>query len=378
MIFGGLSMKIQCNSSELAKACLNVQRTVSNKSTIPALEGILIDAKDNNVTLTGYDLEVGSIATIESEVSSQGKIVLNAKNLCDILRMLPDDVVTIDCDERNISKIKSGETEYSLIGTSADDYPELPSVNKYTSITLELGTIKDMIKKTIFSVSTSERNPVHTGVKFEISDGKIVLVAVDGARLAIRRESVDFLYENDDASGKILEFVVPAKTLNEITKLTGDDDTQIVIYVGDRHIIFKYREYEIISRLLEGKFIDYKAAIPMTHSTSVVVSTRSLIECIERTSLIITDKSSPVRCVIENGVMKFSSVTAIGTASDKLAADIEGNNLEIGFNNRFVLDALKVCDCDEIKMEMGSSNQPIIITPLEGDSFFFLILPIRI
>ena len=154
-------MKIQCNSSELAKACLNVQRTVSNKSTIPALEGILIDAKENNVTLTGYDLEVGSVATIDAEVSSQGKIVLNAKNLCDILRMLPDDVVTIDCDERNISKIKSGETEYSLIGTPADDYPELPSVNKYTSITLELGTIKDMIKKTIFSVSTSERNPVH-------------------------------------------------------------------------------------------------------------------------------------------------------------------------------------------------------------------------
>ena len=371
-------MRIQCNSSELAKACLNIQRTVSNKSTIPALEGILIDAKDGFITLTGYDLEVGSTATIEAEVSVQGKIVLNAKNLCDIMRMLPDDVVSIDCDERNISKIKSGETEYSLIGTSADDYPELPTVNKYTSITLELGTIKDMIKKTIFSVSTSERNPVHTGVKFEISDGKIILVAVDGARLAIRRETVDFLYENDEAAGKKLEFVVPAKTLNEITKLAGDDDTQIVIYVGDRHIIFKYREYEIISRLLEGKFIDYKAAIPMTHSTSVVVSTRSLIECIERTSLIITDKSSPVRCVIENGVMKFSSVTAIGTASDKLAADIEGNNLEIGFNNRFVLDALKVCDCDEIKMEMGSSNQPIIITPLEGDSFFFLILPIRI
>ncbi|MBQ7294585.1 MAG: DNA polymerase III subunit beta [Clostridia bacterium] len=371
-------MKIQCGSAELAKACMNVQRTVSNKSTIPALEGILLDAKDGMVSLTGYDLEVGSIAKVEADISSEGKIVLNAKNLCDILRMIPGDTVSIDCDERNISKIKSEETEYSLIGTSADDYPDLPTVNKYTSITLELGTLKDMIKKTIFSVSTSERNPVHTGVKFEISGGKIVLVAVDGARLAIRRENVDFMYDSEDAAEKMLEFVVPAKTLNEILKLGGEDDTQIVIYIGDRHIVFKYKEYEIISRLLEGKFIDYKAAIPMTHSTRIIVPTRSLIECIERTSLIITDKSSPVRCVIENGIMKFSSVTAIGTASDKLAADIEGNNLEIGFNNRFVLDALKVCDCDEIKIEMGSSNQPIIITPLEGDSFFFLILPIRI
>ena len=133
-------MKIQCNSAELAKVCSNIQRTVSNKSTIPALEGILIDAANGIVSLTGYDLEVGSTAKVEADITSEGKIVLNAKNLCDILRMLPDDMVTIDCDERNISKIKSGETEYSLIGTPADDYPELPSVNKYTSITLPFGT----------------------------------------------------------------------------------------------------------------------------------------------------------------------------------------------------------------------------------------------
>ena len=372
-------MKIVCNSAELAKNCMNVQRTVSNKSTIPALEGILIDAFDGKVTLTGYDLEVGSVSSIDADVIEGGSVVLNAKNLCDILRMVPEDTVSIECDDRNISKIKSGETEYSLIGTSADDYPDLPSVSKYVSITLELGTLKDMIKKTIFSVSTSERNPVHTGVKFEINDGKIVLVAVDGARLAIRREEVSFMYDNDEsAKDKALDFVVPAKTLNEILKLNGDDDGQIVIFIGDRHIVFRFKGYEIVSRLLEGKFIDYKSAIPMTHSTRIIVPTRRLIECIERTSLSITDKSSPVRCIIENGVMKFSSVTAIGTATDKMAADIEGNNLEIGFNNRFVLDALKVCDAEEIKIEMGSSNQPIIITPLDGESFFFLILPVRI
>lgn len=372
-------MKIQCDSSELAKACLNVQRTVCSKSTIPALEGILIDAKDGKISLTGYDLEVGSTAIIDADVINEGRIVLGARNLCDILRMVPGDTVSIECDDRNISKIKSEETEYSLIGTSAADYPDLPSIKQFTSFTLELGKLKDMIKKTIFSVSTSERNPVHTGVKFEISEGKIVLVAVDGARLAIRREELDFyLADDENESDKFLDFVVPAKTLNEVLKLGGEDDAQIVISVGERHIIFKYKEYEIVSRLLEGKFIDYKAAIPMTHSTTIIVPTRSLIECIERTSLIITDKSSPVRCVIENGIMRFSSVTAVGTANDKLAADIEGKSVEIGFNNRFVLDALKVCDEDEIKIELGSSNQPIIITPLQGDSFFFLILPIRI
>lgn len=366
-------MRIICDSSEFAKACLNVQRTVSNKSTIPTLEGILIEAKDGNVVLTGYDLEVGSKIKMQADVVSEGRVVLAAKNLCDILRMVPDDKVSIDCDERNICKIKSGETEYSLIGTSADEYPELPSLTKFSPVSLNLAILKDMIRKTIFSVSTGERNPVHTGVKFEIGDGLIVLVAVDGARLAIRRENINYTF--DDSK---LEFVVPSKTLSEISKLNGEEEDEIEILVGERHIIFKYENYEIISRLLEGNFINYKAAIPLTSTTKIKVNTRNLIEGIERTSLIITDKSSPVRCCVERDVMKFSSVTAIGTASDKISAEIEGNSIEIGFNNRFVLDALKVCDEEEIRVEMGSANQPIIIKPLEGEKFFFLILPVRI
>lgn len=366
-------MKIICDSSEFAKACMNVQRTVSNKSTIPALEGILIEAKEGNVILTGYDLEVGSKIQMEADVISEGKVVLAAKNLCDILRMVPADTVSIECDDRNICKIKSGEAEYSLIGTSGNEYPELPTLTKFSPISLNLTILKDMIRKTIFSVSTGERNPVHTGVKFEIGDGLIVLVAVDGARLAIRRENINYTFDETK-----LEFVVPAKTLSEILKLNSEDEAEIEILAGERHIIFKYENYEIISRLLEGNFINYKAAIPLTSSTQIKVNTRSLIECIERTSLIITDKSSPVRCSIENGIMKFSSVTAIGTASDKIAAEIEGNSIEIGFNNRFVLDALKVCDEEEIRVEMGSANQPIIIKPLEGEKFFFLILPVRI
>ena len=366
-------MKIICDSSEFAKACLNVQRTVSGKSTIPALEGIYIEAKDGKVILTGYDLEVGSKIEISAEVASEGRTVLAAKNLCDILRMVPSDTVSLECDERNICKIKSGEAEYSLIGTSADDYPELPALTKFSPVSVNLSVLKDMIRKTVFSVSTGERNPVHTGVKFEIGDGLLVLVAVDGARLAIRRENINYTFDETK-----LEFVVPAKTLGEIQKLNGEEESEIEILVGERHIIFKFENYEIISRLLEGNFINYKAAIPLSSTTQIKVNTRNIIECIERTSLIITDKSSPVRCSVESDIKRFSSVTAIGTASDKIAAEIEGSKIEIGFNNRFVLDALKVCDEEEIRIEMGSSNQPIIIKPLEGEKFFFLILPVRI
>ena len=179
-------MKIICDSSVFAKSCMNVQRTVSTKSTIPSLEGILISAKDSKVCLTGYDLEVGSEIICDADIHSEGRVVLNAKNLCDILRMVPDDTVLIDCDDRNICKIKSGEAEYSLIGTAAEDYPDLPVLNKFSPVSVNVGILKDMIRKTIFSVSTGERNPVHTGVKFEIEENKIVLVAVDGARLAIR------------------------------------------------------------------------------------------------------------------------------------------------------------------------------------------------
>lgn len=367
-------MKIICDSVELAKAAFSVQRTVSSKSTIPSLEGILIEAFEDKIKLTGYDLEVGSTVIIDADVRSEGKIVLNAKNFCDILRMVPDDSISIETDDRNIANIKSGEASYSIIATNADDYPELPTLNKFSPVVAQLGLLKDMIKKTIFSVSTGERNPVHNGVKFEVTDNKLVLVAVDGARLAVRREEINY----DQEQNGELNFVVPAKTLSEIQKNTCDDDTVVEIKVGDRHIIFKIGEYQVISRLLEGNFLNYKSAIPINSDTRIIVETKRLIESIERTSLIITDKSSPLRLIVDNGILKFSSVTALGTASDKMAADIEGKNIEIGFNNRFVLDCLKVCDVEKIKIEMISANQPITFSPLEGDHFFFLILPVRI
>ena len=364
-------MKITCETATLSKACMNVQRTVSGKSTIPAIEGILIHALGDHVRLTGYDLEVGTETYLPANVEENGSIILNAKNLCDILRMLPEEEVLIESDERNICKIRSGETEYSVIGTSADEYPDLPVISGGFPIVIQQGLLKDMIRKTVFSVSTSERNPVHCGVKFEISDGKIVLVAVDGARLAVWREEIDY-------SGEDVSFVVPAKTLNEIAKLGEDDEKTYSINVGKRHICFEVGDYRVISRLLEGNFIDYKAAIPLSATTKIVAQTRRLIECVERTALIITDRSSPIRCVIGDGRIAFSSVTSIGTANDKMTAEIYGSGVEIGFNSKFILDALKACETEEVRLELNSANQPILILPTEGDRFLFLVLPVRI
>lgn len=366
-------MKIVCDTQALSSACQNIQRSVSNKGTIAALECILVDALGEGVNLTGYDLEIGSETYIQAFVEEKGKVAINARHLCDILRLLPESKVSIETDEKNICKIKSGEAEYSIIGTPADTYPDLPSVTGTFPIVIKQSLLKDMIKKTIYAVAIGESRPVHTGVKFEIEKGRITLIALDGFRLAIRREEID--YEGENAS-----FVVPAKTLNEIVKYADSDEGVFSITVGKRHIVFEVENYKIISRLLEGEFLDYRAAIPAVNSTTIKINTRDLIECVERTSLLVSTEKikTPVRCLAQDGEIRLSNVTSLGKAKDKCPAEIDGNSLEIGFNARFMLDALKVCDEDDIKIELNTSATPIIITPIDKEDFLFLILPMRL
>ena len=364
-------MRFECDSAALSKACSAVQRTVSNKSVMPALEGILIKAADGKVSLTGYDLEVGTETEIEANVSEDGAALLNAKHLCDILRLIPGETVTIDSDDRSICKIRSEATNYKIIGINPADFPELPSVADAASITINQGLLKDMIKRTIFSVSVSERNPVHCGVKFEIADGKLVLIAVDGSRLSVRREDIGY-------SGDPISFVVPAKALNELIRLSEDDDDDFILSVARRHICIKTGSYKTTSRLLEGHFIEYRSTIPAEYSTKTTVDVQSVIESIERTSLIITDRSSPVKLKIEGGVLTFSCSTAIGTATDVMSAEVEGAGLDIGFNNKFLLDALKATQEEEVYMNFVSESKPIVILPKEGDKFLYLVLPVRI
>lgn len=365
-------MKFICDSQKFSELCSNIQRSVSSKSTIPAIEGILLTTAENSVTITGYDLEVGVITSIEAKVEEQGSIILNAKILCDILRNLPAETVRIEADERMTARIKSGDAEFSLMGISSQEYPELPSVNSSFPIVVNGGILKDMIRKTIFATAESDAKVVHTGVRFEIGENLIRLVAVDGFRLAIRNEKIDY-------QGEQQVFVVPKKALNEIVKLVTDDDTPVSLNIGKRHIVFEIGKYIIVSRLLDGEFLNYKAAISINETTHVNVNTRMLINSIERISLIITDRTkSPVRCVFDDDMIKISSITALGTANDRIPAKIDGSKIEIGFNNRFLLDALKVCDTDEVIIKLGSPVLPIIILPKEGDSFLFLVLPVKL
>lgn len=365
-------MKVICNSIELSEACQNVQRAASAKTAIPAIEGILMVAENNMLTLTGYDLEMGITTSIPARIEEEGQLVLNAHMFSETLRKLPGNTVNIDSDTRQIASISSGEFESTLIGISAEEYPELPSVSGGYSVTLNQGILKDMVRKTIFSAAIKDSKIVHTGIKFEIEKNHIRLIAVDGVRLAIRNENIEY-------GGEDLSFVVPAKTLSEAVKLMSEDDENVSISVGKRHIVFEIGSYNIISRLLDGEFLNYKAAIPSSTKTTVSVDTKILLESIDRTSLIITDKiKSPVKCVFSEGLIKISSMTSLGSANDKLSAKIEGEDCTIGFNNKYMIEALRVCDTDEIKIKLNGAVAPILLVPSDGDSFIFLILPVRL
>ncbi|HEX3039474.1 MAG TPA: DNA polymerase III subunit beta [Caproiciproducens sp.] len=364
-------MKFTCSRQQLNEAVLNIQRAVSTKSSVPALEGILLKAEKNAIMLCGYDLELGMTTEIEAQIEEEGSIILSARLFGDIVRRLPGDQVYLAADTKNMTVIKSGPSDFSIVGIPAEEYPELPAVNGETSIKIANNILKGMIRQTIFAVAESDAKPIHTGTLFELEKDKIRLVSVDGYRLAMREENARCDQE--------LSFVVPGKTLGEVLKLLSDGDEELEILIGRRHIIFNIGNYRVISRLLEGEFLDYHAAIPASSSTEISVKTRSFIDSVERVSLLITDRlKSPLRCLFADNEIKVSCSTSIGRANDQFEAKISGNSVEMGFNNRYLLDALRNTEGDEVKIQLNGALSPMKVLPREGDSFLFLVLPVRL
>ncbi len=366
-------MRIISDTRSLTEVCLNVQRSIPSKAVMPHLECILIKTDGaSEIEMSGFDLDLGVTTRLAVRVERAGAVCLNAKTFCDILRHVPDESVIIDCDEKNVCSIKSGNVEYTLISLNPAEYPELPKITDETPFRIQSSTLRDMIRQTIFAVSLDDSKAVHRGIKFEIVPGEIKLVALDGFRLAIRKEFTDY-------NGKAMSFVVPAKTLAETMKLITEEDGFINISIGRRHIIFNIENYSLISRLLEGEFLNYNSAIPTAKSAVVRINTKELIDCIDRASIIITEKTrSPIRLIFDEDTARISAVTSLGSASDKIKASVDGKRTEIGFNNRFLLDALRSCDTDEVMINLNGPVSPAIILPPDGESFLFLILPVKL
>ena len=364
-------MKFTVNKSDITEAVSNIQRAVSTKTSIPALEGILLSATETGLELCAYDLELGITTVIPAFVMEPGKAVLSAKLFSDIVRRTPAETVTVSVDEKNMATLESGYSRFSIIGIPAEEFPELPKLSDSTQISLPGALLKSMIRQTLFAIAESDAKPIHQGSLFSLENGILDVVSVDGYRLAVRREPVDF---SED-----LSFVVPGKTLSELLKLIKDSEEPVEISAGRRHILFKIDNYTVISSLLEGEFLNYKAAIPPESQTEVALKTREAIDSVERVSLLITDRlKSPIRCLFDNNEVKLNCTTSMGRASDQLDVEMTGQSVEIGFNNRYLLEALRNTECDEVKVQLGGPLSPMKVVPKEGDSFLFLVLPVRL
>ena len=364
-------MKISCLRTDLANAVSNVSRAVSTKATIPALEGVLIKAYGEHLNISAYNLEIGITTDIDATIQNEGEIVVSAKLFLDIVRKLPEEIVFIETDERMVTYITCGQVDYQIVGMSSVEYPDLPTFEQTDGITVNEKILRDMIRQTVYAVSENTAKPIYTGSLFEIENGIFKIVAVDGYRMAIRSENVD--------SESNTSFVVPGKTQQEVLKLLTEDEENAEIIVGMRHITFKVKNYRVISRLIEGTFLDYKTTIPNEEKTEIVINTRKLINSVERMSLLNNDRiQSPVRCKFSDDEIKLSCASAVGRANDVISVPIIGESVEIGFNNRYLLDALKNTDTDEIKLVLNGALAPMIVKPVKGDCFLSIVVPMRL
>ena len=365
-------MQFTCHLEDLVIAVSNVQRAVAAKSAIPALEGILLRTTNSALFLAGFDMDLGITTTIPATVKEPGEIVVSSRLFGDIVRKMPGDTATFVCDDKGNTTIRSDVTSFTITGISAADYPELPSVDDGVGFTLPQELLKSMIRQTIFAVAQpNDPRPIYSGTKFELSPGNLKLVSVDGYRLAMRSEPVD--------TEETISFVVPGKTLQEVLKLLGDEEETVSFAVGRRHVVMSIKGYAVISRLLDGEFIAYQRTIPQEIKTTVFANTRELMNAVDRASLVINDRmKSPLVCDFHDETVSISCSTPIGSASDSVKVKIDGQEELMGFNSRFLLDALKNSETDAIRIELNGALSPMKILPAEGDSFLFLVLPVRL
>lgn len=366
-------IKFSCEKVLLQNAIAVTSRAVAQKSSIPALEGLLLRA-EQDLTVSGYNMQTGIRTRVAADVTDRGEIVLNARLFGDIIRRMPDDVVTLSVDEKLMVHLSCGDADFDILGLSAADYPDLPEVEDEYAVALQQRTLRAMIEEVAFAVSTNESRPVHTGALFEITDTSLTMVAVDGFRLAIRREPLEKL------EGGAFSFVAPGAALNEVKSICGDVEDLATVTLGKRHILFEVGETELICRRLEGEFLDYQNAIPRKNPINVLVDTKALIESIDRVSVVISDKlKSPVRCIFDHDKLLLSARTGNGEARDVCRLSGDGGGLEIGFNNRYLMEALRYAPADTVRIELNTGVSPAIIVPVDGEeNFLYMVLPVRL
>ena len=369
-------MKIVCYKNKNLKAINSVVKGVASKTTMPILEGILIQTNDNEIKLTTYDLEIGIEYVMECEVQEQGSTVVNAIMFSEIIRKLPDTEIHISINEQNLLEIECEGALYKLATMNSEEFPELPKIEVENSIEIDQNILKNMIRKTIFDVSNEESRPIFTGCLFEVENNKLSLVAVDGFRLALRT-----IFLNKQANN--FNAVIPGKTLNEVNKIISDSFEPVKIGISKNQALFEMDNCKIVTRILDGEFLNYKNVIPSNWETRIKVNKNSIQNSFERISLISSsavekEKKYPVKVQVDIGKVVISCTNQTGDAKEELYVSTEGKNLEAGFNPKYFLDALRAIDDEEIFVDFGTSISPCIIRPVDDGDYIYMILPIRL
>ena len=369
-------MKFVCYKDKIMKALNSVVKGVASKTTMPILEGILIQTNDNEIKLTTYDLELGIEYKMECDVQEQGSIVVNATMFTEIIRKLPDSEINISLNENNLLTIDCEGALYKLATMNPDEFPELPKIEVENSVTLEQSALKNMIRKTIFAVSQEETRPIFTGCLFEINNNKLNIVAIDGFRLALRTINIPVPVNDFKA-------VIPAKTLNEVNKILTDSFDNIKIGVSKNQAVFEMENCKVVTRILDGEFLNYSTVIPTTWQTRIRVERESLLNSFERISLIASssiekEKKYPVKVTIDIGKLTILCTNQTGDAKEEVYISTEGQNLEVGFNPKYFLDSLKAIDEEEVFVEFGTNVSPCLIKSVENSEYVYMILPIRL
>ena len=366
-------MRFTCEKSMLVQGLNIAGRTVAQKSSLSVIEGVLCRA-GHGISLTGYNMETAITFDIPAEVADPGQCILPAKLFGDIIRRLPEGPVTVVVSDDYKVSIRAGYASFTISAESAEDYPELPDVNSGRPIRIPQNKLKELISGTLFAVSENQGRPIHTGVKFEVTDTSITAIAVDGFRLARRT------YHPEEGTARELSFVVPAPGLKEVEKIVSDVEDMASFTLGTKHILFQIGNATLVCRLLEGDFLDWRKVVPTNCPIKLVADVGDLASSVERVGLIVSEKyKSPVRCVFSHNELLMRTQTTIGAAEDKCSLAGDGKELEIGFNVRYLADALKVIPSEEVTLELTNGLSPIVLTPVDDKhDFAYMVLPVRI
>ena len=367
-------MKFTCETAAFSEAISTASRAVNPKTTIEALEGVLVRAIDGVIYVTGYDIGggIGICVTCEGRVDEPGSIVLPVRTISEVVRKLPEEMMVLSTNDRMTATILSGDAESSLMGIDPADFPALPQVEAEQTLTLSYESLRNLTRRTSFAVAITDARPILMGVLFEIKGEDIRAVAVDGFRLGLSNEKLKKPIEGN------YEFVVPGRSVAELGRVIKETDEDIEIAVSQKHLRISKGNITFVARLLEGKFITYSSVIPNDKAMTAGVRVDDMIESVDRVGVVINERlRSPLIMRFEEGFVNAYCSSSQGRVRDRVEAKIEGDGCELALNNRYLLDALKACDCEYIRFEILSPLSPIVIKPEKGEDFTFIVVPLK-